>query len=152
MNPAITEEEKMKRMLGILSAIVVSTSYGMSGLPDTQAQGAGAWKHTAGPKGDYTVEMTIKDNHVHSVYQWKDGGETFDFVAEFKKNGFFTVNSEGHAIGEGYCGDVQCHFNVRVGAFELQETLTFQDGKVYRLGSKTVDGGKIMWQEALKRH
>ena len=140
----------MKMWLGTLGFLVSTSVFAIAQFPEGNSVGGGSWKDGAGKSGEYKVEMQIKGNTIRSVYQWEKKEEVFTFHADFKPNGFFAVKMGKDVVGEGYCGDVQCHYNVAVGPFRLEETLTFREGNIYRLGSKVVDGHQIVWQEALE--
>lgn len=134
----------------VLTTLVTQSAFALNAIPEGTHRGVGGWKGQDGKVGDYTVEMSVKDNVVASVYRYGEKEESFTFKAEFKPGGFFKVRMKDHVVGEGYCGDYQCHYNVVVGPFQMEETLTFWEGKVYRLGAKGENGRQVQWQEALE--
>jgi hypothetical protein len=122
-------------------------------LADGTYKGHGLWR-SLDAQGSYEVQTTIQGNRVSSDYRLPDGS-TRHVASEGTpgKNGFFTLNQEGKAVGQGYCLEkVQlCHVEVKLDEGSLEETLTNQNGKLYKFGSKTINGRTVMWQEALEK-
>jgi hypothetical protein len=120
-------------------------------LPDGAYKGQGLWK-SANQSGHYEVSTEIRGEKVISSYK-RPNGTAYQWEMTMKpaKNGFFTVISRGAEVGKGYCLEhtTLCHYDLAAKGLELEETLTIQDGKLYKYGSKTENGTLVMWQEAL---
>lgn len=53
------------------------------------------------------------------------------------------------SASRGYCYEVQCMYSAGEGQAKVDETLTFVENMLYKIGSKLVPGiGKIAWVEA----
>ena len=111
--------------------------------------GHGDWRDNSGQVGSYEITTTVNSDSISSDYQFD--GQTTNWTLELvaNGNGFFDVAPGSSTPGKMYCYEVQCHFNAS--GINLEETLTFYDSKLYKLGSKTIaDGTTIMWQEVLQ--
>ncbi len=142
----IVRQQVIALTLTILSNVALAGSF-----PEGTFSGQGSWKSES-QKGAYTVETKIVGNIVQTEYVLPDGTErewTFEMVPT--TNGLFKVKTAGVEVGEGYCIDHAdvCHYEVQFGSFSLEETLTLENGKLYRLGSKDEGSGRVIWQEAL---
>jgi hypothetical protein len=111
--------------------------------------GQGEWVSQDGQKGHYLVTTTVMDGVMKSSYKWAEQGSEWTFTMLPFGDNFFKVASgaDGQIVGEGYCFDVQCHYTAFGG--NLEETLSFVDGKLYKLGSKKEQSLNIKYQEAL---
>jgi hypothetical protein len=119
-------------------------------LPSGHFLGNGLWK-SATDGGSYQAETLINGSTVTSKYTLSDGTKrefTFDMVDA--QNGIFKVKIFGAEVGRGYCLDKAqvCHYELKAGNVDLEETITIMDGKLYRFGSKDQGSGRIVWQEA----
>lgn len=128
-------------------ALIAGSAMAMTSLPDGSYNGKGFWKDQDGKTGTYTVQTQIKSNVITNTYDYNGQSKSFTMEAPLDQNGFFPVKMNGASVGDGYCMDVQCHYSVS--ADQLEETDTFYQGHLYRLGSKVVAGKKIVWEEAL---
>jgi hypothetical protein len=143
---------KMKAALIIGTALMTLTALSHAeGLPEGNFKGDGLWKgHET--SGKYTVSSELKGQTLISTYRMPDGSTSnWSFEMKAKENGFFDVISGAKVVGGGYCLDhvVLCHYEVKMGKLQLEETLTIQNEKLYKFGSKTENGFHVMWQEAL---
>ena len=114
--------------------------------------GTGDWSAEDGSSGHYRVTTSVMGaaiSSISTVYTFDGKTETWEFSILPTTNGFFKIVSgaEGQIVGEGYCYEVQCHYAAFDG--KLEETLTFVDGKLYKVGSKAFGASRIKWQEAL---
>lgn len=138
--------------LALLTATALP-ALAMESLPDGRFSGRGAYRTENGESGHYKVETAIAANTMKSTYTFTVNGQdqtkVVEFKAAFDKNGYFDLLMADHVIGEGYCLDVQCHYSLNVGPLRLEETLTFWQGHLYRLGSKSDKTGRKSWQEDL---
>lgn len=120
-------------------------------IPAGTYSGEAIWK-SASSQGSYKVDSKIQNNQFQSQYTLPDGSsKTWNFEMVETGNGFFKVTSNNKFIGQGYCLEkvTLCHYSIEEGNFSLEETLTIQDNKLYRFGSKGDESGRIVWQEVL---
>jgi hypothetical protein len=132
----------------LIATAFVPVALGAAPLKDGAYAGGGEWRSAAGQSGSYSVTATVTGDTIASVYRYGDREERWSIALVPTGGGFVDVTSEGSKVGSGYCYDVQCHYTAFDG--QLEETLTFYEGSLYKLGSKVVDGQRIMWQEALR--
>ena len=136
---------------GSISLMLFANNCLAAGLSDGSFKGNGLWQ-SEHDKGSYSVTTIIQSNKISSSYEMPDGSKkewTFDM--ETSSNGFFKVKTYGAEIGSGYCLEnaVVCHYDIQVGKLKLEETLTLQNDKLYRFGSKDDGSGRSFWQEAM---
>ena len=149
----------MNYFYGIVASIIIMTaspSIAQSALQPGEYSGGGDWASEDGTSGHYSVSTKVfapaadAVSSVGSVYHYDNKEESWGFAILPGANGFFLVaagEAEGSIVGQGYCFEVQCHYTAFDG--KLEETLTFVDGKLYKIGSKSFGKSKIKWQEAL---
>lgn len=115
-----------------------------------QYAGRGSWRDAQGHSGTYEVSTNVTPLRFESSYQWdKKQNRVFNVSLSTDSEGFYELRSDEGLNGGMYCYDVQCHLSMSQG--EVEETLTFWDGNLYKLGSKKLgDGRVIMWQEDLQ--
>ncbi len=118
-------------------------------LADGKYSGKGWWKDGDGNKGEYTVEVTIANHQITSKYAYASKNEEFSFKADIDENGFFEVKNGDEVIGEGYCMGPQCHYEIADDDVELEETMTFYNDHLYRVGSKSLEDDDYVWVEVL---
>ncbi len=83
--------------------------------------------------------------------KFQGGEEVFEFqITPRGLQGHFEIFVNNHRVGEGYCMSVQCHYKVQMGSTTVEETWTFYEGRLYKLGSKQIEGKKIAWEESLE--
>lgn len=144
---------KMKVRFLFLSLFLSLPSW--ASLPETGSyQGSAQWMGMSGSQGQYEVSVTIKDHSIESHYQYDGQSYTLKLDLGFDKHGFFKVMIDGMEVGSGYCAGIQCHYSLETlapGAQEVEETLTFVENRLYRIGSKGTGEGKVAWNEALER-
>lgn len=144
----------MKYLLIALFALSAQSALAASGtpLPDGSFKGEGHWKSQK-TQGAYRAETQIRGDKIEAKYDSSQGKFQWSFETRQKANGFFSVLAEGHIVGDGYCLDHAkvCHYEVKVGSLNLEETLVYLEGHLYRYGSKQAEGeAKVFWQEALQ--
>jgi len=139
----------MKTMILALAVAASANGFALTAFPQGSFHGQGRWSDSTGKSGQYSVETKTSANSVASHYRFGSETRDWNFSAAFKQ-GFFDVMSGGRELGQGYCQSVQCHYQVDFGGGSLEETLTFVDGKLYKVGSKKVSGITISWEEALE--
>ena len=142
----------MKSALIIATALMTINTLGFAAsLPDGTFKGDGLWKSQK-LSGEYEVSSEIRGQTVSSTYKLPDGS-TKQFAMEMRptENGFFDLVSNTKLVGKGYCLEhvILCHYEIKTDDLALEETLTVQNDKLYKFGSKTEKGFKLMWQEAL---
>lgn len=130
-----------------LATLAALTSAAMAApMTDGSYKGHGRWKSADGQSGAYDVATTVKDGVISNTYDFNGKSKSFTMEAKLDSKGFFPVLINGTIVGNGYCQSVQCHYRLDSG---MEETLTFDQGHLYRLGSKTENGKTITWEEAL---
>lgn len=147
----------MKRLGALALVLFAASSFGMiTSFPNGKFTGQGYWKDTKGTTGNYKVDLKIKDNKFEQKLVF-DNGEVIEEkgAAAIDKNGFVTLTNErGETSGDGYCGSVWCHFELKDGMREkltdAEETYAFVDGNIFRVGSAVYEGTKFFWEDALQ--
>lgn len=139
----------MFKVLLTTIALIAGSHAGAAVIKDGSFTGKGDWKDQAGNKGQYEADVQIQNNRISSVYRFPSSSMTVDLQLEVDNNEFFKVSMNGQEVGSGYCIGIQCHFSVTVEDCTVEETMTFYDNHLYRLGSKTEGGTLITWVEAL---
>jgi hypothetical protein len=117
-------------------------------VPNGTFKGKGHWLAPNGANGDYSVQVTVQDGKISNVYDFNGQVKNFEMSANLDSSAFFSVQVAGKDSGTGYCQSVQCHYSFST--VQQEETLTFYGGKLYRLGSKDVNGLKVSWEEVLQ--
>ena len=137
----------MKYAITLLACVVGYTASAMSSLPNGTYEGKGVWRTEKGQKGEYTMKVTFKDNHMEEMLMVD--GKTFEVKADakFDGNDFFVVSIAGAPSSRGYCGSVWCHAEGK----DFEETMAFVENHLYQLGSKTADGVKLVWEGDLEK-
>lgn len=140
-------------MKSILTALLFIGSYAMAmtTLPEGSYQGQGRWADGKGQTGGYELEVTVRSDVVSSAYDFDGQAKTFAFEAKLDANGQFDVLVGGQKMGSGYCKSVQCHYSISFGETDMEETLTFYQDHLYRLGSKRENGKAITWEESMSK-
>lgn len=147
---------KVFNVKSLLSAVSIcltlaSTSFAGDAITPGKYVGKGSWKDQQGNSGHYDVVTTVLPNKFASSYVWPEGGREFAFDLSVSDNGFYQLVISGRNVGSMYCGHVQCHLDFPQA--QVEETITFYDGHLYKIGSKPDGkGGKLMWQEMLEIH
>ncbi len=143
-------------LISILGSSLLFPAMGLAenALTNGHYTGRGQWHDSSGQTGEYDVQTVIDEQGVSSTYEW-GGGETRRFAMKLEPTGSksFSVKLAEQSVGWMYCMDVQCHLDLIFDANQnLEETLTFVDGKLYKLGSKSLpNGSRVFWQEDLNR-
>jgi len=127
------------------------TTFAMPNIPDGSYEGKASWKDSQGNQGRYDISIEVEKEKVRSTYDYGSSTIVYEFTARADANGFFAVESNGQDVGSGYCMNVQCHYTAKFGDMELEETLTFWQGRLYRVESKKVNGLFVAWEEATKK-
>ena len=136
------------------ATLLVSASAFAATFPEGSFKGHGLWKSASGQSGSYTASTTVSVTALESQYELSNATQReFKADIEMKSPNFFVLKSVGVPIGSGYCLEraVVCHYQLNAGETALEETITLQDGKFYRFGSKGSGESKVMWQEALSK-
>jgi len=144
-----------------LSTLTSMATYANS-IPEGTFKGQGLWKSET-KTGKYEVSTTIVGDTIKTSYTWENHDQfEFEFQTHDLANGFFEIQIDGHKFGKGYCleGAIVCHYEIDFSSennpekVRLEETLTIQDGKLYRFGHKNWIAGQyhtdVFWQEALE--
>lgn len=141
----------MKKVVIIATVFMTIGSISQAALPEGSFQGRGLWKSEK-QEGRYEVRSEIQGQSIATTYTLPDGStKAWNMEMKATENGFFEVRSGGAVVGKGYCLQyvTLCHYEVKTSALSLEETLTVQEGKLYKFGSKTESGITVMWQESL---
>jgi hypothetical protein len=140
----------MKTVSRIALSLLLSTAtaHAAGTMPEGHFKGEGLWKSTT-EQGSYQVQTKIQGDRIESSYQSKEGNYVWEIELKATANGFFKVLSKGQELGSGYCLEQAkvCHYELNAATLALEETLVYQDGKLFRFGSKNVAGAKVFWQE-----
>ncbi|MGZ3651975.1 MAG: hypothetical protein ACXVB9_04955 [Bdellovibrionota bacterium] len=141
----------MKTTMILATLLTFSGVAQADSIRDGHFQGKGLWKSETAT-GSYEVTTDVAGSLFSSSYKLANG-QTIKTAMELKPaaNGFLKVIDGGKQVGTGYCIEREqlCHYEVKNDKISLEETLTIQNGKLYKFGSKTTDGVTVMWQEAL---
>jgi hypothetical protein len=149
--PETHQETAMKSLL--IMSILFSSTLAFA-MPKGTFNGTGQWESSDGKNGTYTVTTTFDANRFHSSYNY-DGKEVqYDFSVQITNKGSFSESFDvlfsNQKIGSGYCLSKQCHYQTSFAG--LEETLTFHENFLYKMGSKdTGNGTTVMWQEKLEQ-
>lgn len=140
-------------MKTLILTIVFATgsAFAMPNIPDGNYEGKASWKDSQANKGTYAIKIEVKDRSIKSHYDYGEHSKVYEITTSADANGFFSVLSSGKKVGSGYCMNVQCHYTAVFGDVEMQETLTFWQGNLYRVGSKKINGSTIAWEEATQK-
>lgn len=137
-----------KSILSLFTLISVS-ALALDKLPDGHYKGLGQYKDSTGKSGGYYVDVDIKDGKISNTYNFGGNKDIkFTMTAVLAADGTFPVVVGGATIGEGYCATAQCHYDIAFGKFTMEETMTFYEDHLYRLGSKFDNGVTIRWEES----
>lgn len=144
----------MKTFLTLTTSLLtLSAAAQAHTIPDGTYRGEGLWKGAA-DRGGYEVVTTITGDRIASTYRLPNGGSR-EATIELKsgENGFLRVLADGKEVGSGYCLEKVelCHYSMKTDKLSLEETLTIQNGKLYKFGSKTEGAVTVMWQEGLEK-
>ena len=131
--------------------LATGSAFAMPNIPDGNYEGKASWKDSQDNKGTYGIKIKVENRTIKSTYNYGTHTIVYEFSVSADGNGFFTVQSGGKEVGNGYCMNVQCHYKAVFGDVEMQETLTFWQGNLYRVGSKKVNGHTIAWEEATQK-
>lgn len=126
--------------------------------------GEGSYIRSDGEEGTYASHAKVSSYEV-DLSLVRDGELfTYNLDFDFDANGFFEVHATEHAIdgqelthqGYGYCASVQCHYTIPLTNRVIEETITFWEENIYKLGSmryKDADGEDqiFAWEERLLR-
>lgn len=107
-----------------------------------------------GPDGkttQYKLRSKITKSGIDTIYLTGDEGKQWSFETKQDGTGRFEVLVAGTKLGHGYCGHVQCHYQVSGPDLFVEETLTFHEGKLYRIGSKGKGESHYYWEEVLEK-
>jgi hypothetical protein len=133
-------------LVGLLSSGLAYADVPTSG----NYEGKGQWRDSSGNSGEYTVETIISSEEIESRYGWASGSRNWGFSLQNQSVGFYAVTDNFGTEGKMYCYSVQCHYEFVSAHLTTEETLSFVDGKLYKLGSKRMPNGTVVtWQEAL---
>ena len=149
---SITQGILVLAATAITGFAVANDPTAIGGLPRGTFAGKGLW--FAGSKsGNYELQTTISENKISATYELPDGTtKHWNFDIKSKTANEFEVMYGGHPVGYGYClqKTVLCHYQVTAYNVDIEETLVFEGGKLFRYGSKSdKEMGRIVWQEAM---
>lgn len=141
----------MKKL--ILTALILagSHSWSMTNMPEGVYQGQGQWRDNQGQSGHYDIRTTVQANVVSSIYLTGESSKNYEFKAKEGSNGQFDVYVNNYPVGQGYCMTVQCHYEISFGDAVVEETLTFYQDHLYRIGSKQTGDKSVNWEESMKK-
>lgn len=131
--------------------LMTSAALALPNIPDGQYEGHAKWQDDTGNKGSYSISIFTQKDVLMTTYKYADKTAIYSFRIEETSNGFFNVFHNGTKVGSGYCMSVQCHYSADFGGVAIEESLTYWQNNLYRLGSKKVNGISIAWEEATKQ-
>jgi len=120
-------------------------------IPAGTYDGQARWKDSAGHTGTYKVSTFVQGGAVLTSYFYNNGKAIYAFRMDETSDGFFDVMSNGNKVGEGQCLSVQCHYTADLGGVQIEETLTYWQGHLYKQGSKKIGNVTIAWEEAMTK-
>jgi hypothetical protein len=138
----------MMKVLMMLAALV-STPIVAGPINDGAYLGKGQWRDSTAESGEYVVSTRVKNGIFSSRYSFNGATENWEFTILPGQNSTFKVLVKGVEVGDGYCFQVQCHYQIYTGS--LEETLTFEGDRLYKVGSKVLGGVRVFWQETLNK-
>ena len=151
----------MSLRIGVLSVLFLGASaFGHGFKLDGEYVGHGTWKSIDGSRGKFEMSATVtsdKDGVTSKesvVIHLPDGTEKKieeEWTATNEKNGFFEVHVKGVKVGSGYCRIKQCHLQTEDKGDASEETNTFHNGHIYRIGSHTSKDKTIAWQGVMTK-
>ncbi|HAZ15005.1 MAG: hypothetical protein A2X86_21985 [Bdellovibrionales bacterium GWA2_49_15] len=142
----------MKKSMLLIGLMVVGNSWAMTNFPVGNYHGKGYGIEQNGQESHYLVEARVGENKIESTYHFINGGtQKFTLAANFGKHGHFDVLSGSKKIGAGYCMSIWCHYTLKMGKNTVEETVTFFQNHLYRLGQKKINGKLISWEEDLEQ-
>jgi hypothetical protein len=136
----------------LLTALLfASTAVALPTVPEGEYTGKAQWKDNNGKNGNYSVTVNVVGDEIQAKYNYVTGTASYNMKTSTGLNGFYDVLANNQKVGEGYCMTVQCHYNANFNGTVIEESITFWQGSLYRVGSKKVNGVTIVWEEALKK-
>lgn len=142
----------MKIASSVLASVIafVATVAQSSPIPvGKRFMGQGQWRDSEGHNGVYKVETTFANDAITTNYTFEGGARSMSMKTAKISDGFYDLSLGLDRVGTMYCMEVQCHYTVSTGG--LEETLTFYNQKLYKLGSKQGQNGVVItWQEQLE--
>lgn len=137
----------MTKCVLLISFFLSTGLLAMDGFPLGEFSGTGVKRFPDGTSKNYEVTMKSTGMALDFTYVFPGISPIgFSLAMTFEKNGFFKVGN----IGEGYCGEKMCHWQVSLGADDVEEwTLTFIENRVEKLGSRIHGTAKNFWEESL---
>jgi hypothetical protein len=140
-------------MKTIIAALIFTGSgaMAMTIVPDGRYQGEGRWTDINGNSGQYEVSVQVSGQALANEYEFGGQSRQFNFEARPIAAGSFDVVVANTKVGEGYCMSAQCHYTATFDGKDFEETMTYYQDHVYRLGSKLENGVKVTWEEAMEK-
>lgn len=142
---------KRNAFMMLLVLLMGSSAFAMLLDENKTYHGEGRWKDAFGNTGLYSVHTEIKNKTISANYKFEDKEINFSMTALDKGFGYYDIiinTPPLNVTGEAYCFDSFCHMTFP-GKEQLEESFRFFEGKLERLGSKIIDGRKIVWREEL---
>ena len=133
----------------MMLAALVSTPIVAGPIIDGGYLGKGQWRDSTAESGHYAVSTAIKNGIISSSYSFDGETENWEFTVLPGQSDTFKVLVKGEEVGDGYCFQEQCHYQIYPGS--LEETLTLDGDRLYKVGSKVHGGVKVFWQENLSK-
>lgn len=125
-----------------------AASSAMTQFPNGSYSGKGRWIDASGNTGHYKVSTQVENNTVSSTYQFDSRQMMMKLHADFDQTGAFTLKGDNSLEGSGFCMSVQCHIYAHSSDITmLEETVTFFQGHLYKIGSMMMNGKEVRWEE-----
>ncbi|MBI1859645.1 MAG: hypothetical protein HYR96_01845 [Deltaproteobacteria bacterium] len=121
--------------------------------------GEGEWKTTASYTGTFTETIDIESCDGGFTIEARSKAfynnrmvedETRNTRAVNTGNGFFRVESNGQAVGTGFCYGSTCHMEFKTPGRLRQETFHFENGRLHQIGSYHGSSFDASWTGTLR--
>jgi hypothetical protein len=117
--------------------------------PDGRYLGRGDWSNNYGEEGDYVSYVNIDANDVHTDYVWKVGHRSINVSFWFYGQGWFSVVYQGNIVGEGFCMERQCQYDMQIGDARYTETFGFDGDHFRKIGHRKSGDRITRWEDLL---
>ena len=145
MNAQSIGENLMKKFFAL---IAFTSGMAIASKPQSAVyNGSGHWRNSVMESGTYEATTTVAEGSISSNYTFN--GQTISWNIKMLPDptGNFDILVDDKKVGSGYCLEAQCHYQIE--EIDLEETLTFIDKRLYKVGSKSKAGVKVVWAESL---
>lgn len=133
-------------LISLLMSLLVTSGWALGPIPDGHYGGSGEvnanCRDTKGELLTYREEIVIQGNTLTSIAHFGGGRpdqiDTKKFT--FSSQGFFTYTAEPNGKGDGYCGNLACHWSGEHDGIKGEDTISFDSRGLWVLGSAVLGG------------